>query len=244
MLTGIDHVILAVPDLEVAAREVEQVLGLRVAAGGRHEVHGTHNRLVWLGDSYIELVGVFDEAVAGGSWWGRHALAVIERGGGYMGVALASDDVAAEPAVADPPEEGRRVRPDGREVRWRIRRPASIDADLGTAFLIEHDTAAAEWTPAERAARVGEVHPLGTPAALRRVELPVAQMHRATMRIHRELGVAFRPSLSGDGARDGAVGRQTLRLLRAAQGPRIVLAAGTRSRAEKLLGCDWLFEPA
>ena len=94
MLTGIDHVLIACADPDAAAVELEAAVGLRASAGGRHEVPGTFNRLVWLGDSFIELIGVWDPERAARWWWGRPALAVLERGGGYMGVVLASDDLA------------------------------------------------------------------------------------------------------------------------------------------------------
>ena len=62
----IDHVIYATNDLDAAAMRVESELGLTVVAGGRHEGHGTQNRIVPLGGGYLELMGVADaeEAVA------------------------------------------------------------------------------------------------------------------------------------------------------------------------------------
>jgi hypothetical protein len=258
MLTGIDHVLLACADPDAAAVELERTVRLRASAGGRHDSQGTFNRLVWLGDSYIELMGVFDERLAAASWWGRYALAVLERaesGGeraGYMGVVFASDDLAADAAlvmargsVLGPPEEGSRNRPDSRVVRWRLSHAPKPDPDLGLLFLIEHDPSGAEWNPAERAERAAMEHPLGGPARLVRVELPVSNMQAATMRVHRDAGVAFRPSLAGGGARDGAVGRQTLRLLPGgpAVAPRVVIRGGGEPREVSLLGCQWQVLP-
>lgn len=62
----IDHVIYATNDLDAAAMRVESELGLTVVAGGRHEGHGTRNRIVPLGGGYLELMAVADaeEAVA------------------------------------------------------------------------------------------------------------------------------------------------------------------------------------
>jgi hypothetical protein len=237
VLLGIDHVIFAVRDPDSAIDQLAALIGVAAGGGGRHEAHGTHNRLIWLGDSYIELMGVYDEELAGASWWGRQALGVIEGGGGYMGLALATDDLAADAPAGAEIVAGERMLADGRVVRWRIARPASAEPDLGLAFLIEHDTSAAEWTPAERLVRAEE-----TPLRLRRLEMPVADMQRATMRVHRDLGVAFRPSLAGGGGRDGSIGRQTLRLVRSSSRPRVVLAGGAASERE-LLGCEWVIEP-
>jgi len=252
MLTGIDHVILAVRDPDGAAQALEDELGLRSGPGGRHAAHGTHNRLCWLGDSYLELMGVFDAAIASASWWGAYVSRLLdERGEGYAGVVLASDDLAADASrlagagsALGEPQPGERARPDGDVVRWRAALPARPDPDLGLAFLIEHEQTAAEWRPADRLARATQLHPLGTTVALRRLELPVADVRSATMRIHRDLGVAFRPSLGGGGARDGAVGRQTLRLLRATEErPLVVLEGGSRPVEARLLGCAWQLVP-
>lgn len=254
MLIGIDHIIVAARAPDVAVTQLADALGLRAGGGGRHAAHGTFNRLIWLGDSYLELMGVDDAALAADSWWGRHALAVLgSADAGYMGVAVASDDVAADAAralaqgsILGEPVVGERTLADGRIARWQLAHGPRPDPEIGLAFLIEHDADGAEWTPADRSARAAEVQPLGTPVGLRRLELPVTDMRAATMRLHRDLGVAFRPSLAGAGARDGAVGVQTIRLVRrgADSRARVVLAGGSRSREARLLGCDWLLEPS
>jgi Glyoxalase-like domain len=126
VLTGIDHVILAVNDLDRATHELAAALGLAATGGGRHPAWGTANRLVWLGDSYLELVGVEDPGVAASGWFGRAVLEaqrvararaeptdVDERGGpaaaqatgpgGHdwlpVGCALVSDDLAGDAAA-------------------------------------------------------------------------------------------------------------------------------------------------
>ncbi len=252
MLTGIDHVILASGDPDADVAELGRRLGLAAGGGGRHDAHGTFNRLIWLGDSYIELMGVFDEPLAAESWWGTHMLGRIAAGGGYAGMALATDNVAADverlrglgSAISEP-IAGERTRPDGDVVRWAIARPPSPDTELGLAFLIEHDSSAAEWRPVDREARSVVVHPLGGPASLLRVELPVADTARATMRLLRDLGLQFRPSLAGGGARDTSIGAQTLRLRPAAAGgaPTIVIRGGSAALTEEVLGCRWELVP-
>jgi catechol 2,3-dioxygenase-like lactoylglutathione lyase family enzyme len=253
MLTGIDHVIVAVADPADAAAQLEVELGLRATGGGRHETVGTFNRLVWFGDSYLELVGVFDGALAEAGMFGRHINAVLSgSSAGFAGVALAADDLAADVArlratgsvIADP-LDGERLRPDGRIVRWRTGRLNEPDPDLGLAFLIDHDTSAAEWTPAERSSRAAEVHPLGSTVQLVRLEVPVVNMQRAMQRLHRDLGLAFRPSLAGGGARDTSLGSQMLRLVpwAAYPMPTLVIRSGHEPREATLLGCRWIVEP-
>lgn len=251
VLAGIDHLILAVVDPEQAAVELEHVLGLAATGGGRHDVHGTYNRLIFAGDAYVELMGVFDAVVADTSWWGLHIKAQLAGApAAFAGLPLSSDDVSADcdrlQALGSgilQPLAGERLRPDGDVVRWRAARLPDPDSDLGLAFLIEHDTTGAEWHPADRAARAAQVHPLGTPARLIRVELPVSDVRSATLRLLRQLGLQFRPSLAGQGARDASIGVHTLRLSPRAARPRITLHAGRERRAAQLLGCDWELLP-
>ena len=132
MLLGIDHLVIAARSVEAAADLLERDLGLAVTGGGRHEAMGTYNRLVFLGDTYIELIGVFDAALVRSSSSfavGNAALAQLEaRGDGLATYALATGNVArdverlrtagspiAEP-VTGPRGRGRRGRPLGRGV--------------------------------------------------------------------------------------------------------------------------------
>ena len=67
----IDHVLLATRDLAEAARELEARHGLRSIAGGRHPGWGTENRIVPLGDAYLELVAVANLEEARDSAFGQ-----------------------------------------------------------------------------------------------------------------------------------------------------------------------------
>jgi hypothetical protein len=253
MLTGIDHVLIACSDPDTAAAELEATVGLHIDVGGRHPSHGTFNRIGWLGDSYVELMGVFDRDLAARSWWGSHLLRVLEHSAaGWMGVALGSDDATADAALLagrgsalGQLEAGERSRPDGGVVRWRLLHASKPDPDLGLLFLIEHDPSSPEWSPADRAQRASLAHPLGGPARLQRIEMPATDLRAAAMRLIRDVGLGFRPSLSGRGARDASVGRQTVRLMPATRGvvPRIVIRGGAHSREVSVLGCSWQLEP-
>ena len=57
--TRLDHVIVAARSLDEGADFVESRLGVRAPPGGRHEMMGTHNRVMALGDSvYLEIIAV------------------------------------------------------------------------------------------------------------------------------------------------------------------------------------------
>ncbi len=220
MITGIDHLVVAVPDLDRAAEAVRSVVGLSVAPGGLHPDHGTANRLVWLGDTYLELVAVVDPERARGSWFGRLVLERVEDGGGLAALCLASDDLDADliaararGALVEGPVAGERRRADGRVVRWRLAVPDPLGSEWAP-FLIEHDSTAAEWTPGERAERATFGHPIGGRVRLALLEIPVGDVSTVTGRYLRTWGILFRPSLAGGGARDANVGEQVIRLRR------------------------------
>jgi hypothetical protein len=90
----IDHVIYAAADLDAAAARIEAELGLEIVEGGRHEGHGTRNRIVPLGGGYLELLGVADPQEAAGSDFGRGLLARLAHGGdGWLAWVVAVPDV-------------------------------------------------------------------------------------------------------------------------------------------------------
>jgi hypothetical protein len=95
----IDHVIYATADLDAAAARIEAELGLPARGGGRHEGLGTHNRIVPLGDGYLELLAVADSAEAEGSDLGRAVQRRIDEvGEGLLGWAVEVDDIAPHAA--------------------------------------------------------------------------------------------------------------------------------------------------
>jgi catechol 2,3-dioxygenase-like lactoylglutathione lyase family enzyme len=90
----IDHVIYATADLDQAATRVHDELGLTAVEGGRHQGHGTHNRIVPLGDGYLELMAVADPEEASSSPIGQALEARLrEAGEGLFAWAIEVDDV-------------------------------------------------------------------------------------------------------------------------------------------------------
>jgi len=97
MLLGLDHLIIAVPGPDAAAAELERTLGLACTGGGRHPLWGTYNRLAWLGDTYIELIGLFDRSLAPNGAVSQAVAAALDAGHmGLVSYALTTDDADEE----------------------------------------------------------------------------------------------------------------------------------------------------
>ena len=87
MLTALDHIIIGVNDLEQATTVFSQELGLAISGGGIHPSGGTANRIIVVGDTYLELIGVRTRAEAQQSMLKR-----LAKGDGYLNFALSSND--------------------------------------------------------------------------------------------------------------------------------------------------------
>lgn len=145
MLTGLDHAIVALDDLGASA-QLADALGLIVTPGGAHPGRGTHNAIARFGADYLELIAIAGSAEAAANPQGRALSAFLRRGQGWLGFALASDDLAADVAAArargleiEDPEDGSRLRPDGTLLRWRTARVVGSVWGGRLPFLIEHE---------------------------------------------------------------------------------------------------------
>jgi hypothetical protein len=253
MLLGIDHIVIAVRDPDAAAERITAEVGLAADGGGRHPGRGTFNRLIWLGDSYLELMGIDDPVLARGRGIGAGALALLERGEeGVSSFAIATDDIAADVRAlrrhgspyADP-TPGERQRPDGEVVRWQTALP-DVSGENGLPFLIEHRYEGAEWGAEARDARAQLVHPFGGKAVLGRLELAASDPGGAARRHHQAVGLAVLSD--DDGTPDLPIGPQLLRFVPRVPGePAATIAIdGTdgQPRSVDLLGCRFLLEVA
>jgi len=91
----LDHVVYAVHDLDQAAVRFREEFGLESTEGGRHERWGTANRIVPLGDQYLELVAAVDDHVAAETAFGRGVLEHAAGGGGWFTIAVVTDELEA-----------------------------------------------------------------------------------------------------------------------------------------------------
>jgi Glyoxalase-like domain len=127
-----------VSDLAAAAWELEERHGLASIEGGRHPGWGTANRIVPLGDAYLELVPVVDEAEAADSPFGRWVAGALAKPAQPLGWAVRTqqlDHVARRLALTV--DAGSRAGRDGRLVRWRLAGIVQAVAEPSLPFFIE-----------------------------------------------------------------------------------------------------------
>jgi hypothetical protein len=60
----LDHLVIAATHLETGVAWLEDKLGVHLQPGGKHAFMGTHNRLLRLGDAYLEVITVDPDASA------------------------------------------------------------------------------------------------------------------------------------------------------------------------------------
>jgi hypothetical protein len=252
--SGIDHLVIAVNDPDAAAAELTETLGLAFTAGGRHPGLGTFNRIAFLGDAYLELMGVGDPAAAAGWTIGAAAVRALEHGGGFATYGLVDDAIRntvprlqANASGIGPLIHGSRERPDGEKVEWWTASPPQLGPNE-PPFLIKHLAAGAEWGAAALAARRAFVHPVGAPMRLLGIELGVADPLDLAARCARQVGLEF--SAVGERGQDGAVasvGPHTVALTTSAL-PRLrVLLGGLgpgSSREATLPATTYVLRPA
>jgi methylmalonyl-CoA/ethylmalonyl-CoA epimerase len=125
-LTDIDHVGIAVPDLEAAVGEYRRLLGVEPAHRERIADQGVEEVLFAVGSSYIQLVGALGPNTP-------IARALASRGPGVHHVAYRVDDIEA--ALAHLRDEGARLidespRPGSRNTSIAFVHPRSMGGVL------------------------------------------------------------------------------------------------------------------
>ena len=163
----LDHVVLAVRDLEAAAERIEREHGLGSYPGGRHSRGGTANRIVPLGAQYLELMALVAPEEAAG--WGllvRELVADGDRPCLWCVRTRAIDAVAARLGLEVVPWS--RTLPDGSVLSWRLAGSEQAAVEPSLPFFIEWDDLARHPGRAgAQRGRVGWIEVAGDEARLR-----------------------------------------------------------------------------
>ncbi len=226
MPTRIDHVIAGAADFRALEAAFAR-LGFHVTGGGLHPWGGTRNRIIVLGEGYIELLGIADAAKA--------SRALTERFGrtsaGWVGFALQSADIQREAAEmrergvdARGPTAGQLVAPSGVTRGWHTVMLGGEDlwaAAEPVPFLIQHHSKGAVHQVELAGAGGLSPHTNGV-TRLCEVSIAVRDLDQASERFR--LAYDLRPQ--GDAVRDDGLGASAL-TMQLASGERIVLAKPT-----------------
>jgi len=142
LLSQVDHLVYATPDLNRTVSELEKLLGVKAAPGGRQEARGTWNALISLGPgSYLEIVAPDPQATTSAKppWWLKDLksdrIVAWAVKGSELEVLRANalqNDIPLGEVVS-----GERVRPDGVRLTWRFTSPKVPVADGIVPFFID-----------------------------------------------------------------------------------------------------------
>lgn len=123
MTLALDHIAISAATLQDGADWVESVLGVPLAGGGVHPHMGTHNRLLSLGDLYLEVIAIDPSAERPGHprWFDLDHFRGPPRLTNWI---CRTNDLDAALATA-PPGTGTATDLSRGDYRWRFAVPAS-----------------------------------------------------------------------------------------------------------------------
>ena len=223
MFTSLDHLVIAVRDLDVATTTYATLLGRAPSWRGDHPGAGTANALFRLGNTYVELLSPVGSGVLGDA-----LVAQLERDGeGPYALAFGTPDAAACAAslrangvgCSEPFDGSGRERSSGVERQWRLVVLSPADTRGVRLFAVEHRSPAEVLPPAvavdERGAVSGVDHAVIMTAdpdaacALYRDRLALRlaldrtfEERRVRLLFFRIAGITVELAASLDGARD------------------------------------------
>jgi Glyoxalase-like domain len=143
LLTTLDHLVYATPDLQRGIDAIEQRLGVKATPGGQHPGLGTRNALVALGPtSYLEIIGPDPDQPkpAGPRRFGIDGLQaprIVRWVVKSSELAAVSEKAAKAGVTLGALASGSRRRPDGVVLAWRYTDPATVVADGLVPFFID-----------------------------------------------------------------------------------------------------------
>lgn len=127
-----DHLAVSAATLEAGVAHVEDALGVALASGGKHAHMSTHNRLLGLGDLYLEVIAADPDAPAPGwpRWFDLDNFAGPPRITNWV---ARCDDLVAEVA-ASPAGIGIPTALERGDLRWQMAVPEDGKLPFGGAF--------------------------------------------------------------------------------------------------------------
>ena len=96
MIKSLDHLIIAVNNLEEAEQNYQKILGINPSWRGHHKEWGTSNSLFNLQNTYLELLAATGDGV--GAQLVKNK--IKNDGEGLMGIVLGTDDLEAVRTVS------------------------------------------------------------------------------------------------------------------------------------------------
>ena len=142
----LDHIVIAVRDLDAAAQSYRRLVGRAPSWRGRHPSYGTANVLFRLDNTYIELLAPTSGGAASSPWLAALRAHLDTAGEGLYAVALGTGDIGGAVAearargltVADPaPGDGVDLESGARR-EWRNARIDPAATRTVRLFFIEH----------------------------------------------------------------------------------------------------------
>ena len=89
----LDHVIIAVRDIDAATEDYTALLGRAPSWRGAHPTYGTRNTLFRIDNTYVELLALAASGKKDPRWAGQLSKFLDEHGEGLYGVAIGVDDI-------------------------------------------------------------------------------------------------------------------------------------------------------
>jgi hypothetical protein len=139
----LDHIVFASGPggLAGTTERLSALLGEQFVTGGVHPRFGTRNSILPMTHgTYFEVVEVLDHPASDKAPFGQAVRARSELGGGWLGWAVAVDDIEPhESRLGRQAVNGNRHRPDGVELRWKQVGVKGLQADPQLPFFLEWD---------------------------------------------------------------------------------------------------------
>jgi hypothetical protein len=143
LLSRVDHLLYATPDLNRGVEEIEKLIGVRATEGGQHPGRGTRNALIAVGPTaYLEIIAPDPEQppprtprLFGMDGLQKSRLVAWAANGSDLGQLTL--EAARTGVRLGELSSGSRKRPDGTLLSWQFTDPRTVVADGIVPFFID-----------------------------------------------------------------------------------------------------------